>query len=360
MVQPLLHLGLQARVRPDRRERVEFHARRGRVGLQLLLDRGLVAGLRDLDLVDVGLADRIRAGLPRRVADEDDAPGGHVALDLVRPVRDDVLALGAAARQVVQAFDRRGREGVQLQHVREVAGRVDQVVGDRLARGLHTRDLVGVDVLLDGRDRGGRDLGEPGAELLVADDQRLEVRQPAERLGRVAVPLEAEQRVSRRDLPGRGGVPVGAGADRHGVRLAAVADGRQRGGEVRHDRGGLARGGRVRIQQPEPGPLAQGADRVVGDVVVHEVNVALAEHVERAALFGRPGAGVHSLETEGPRARRRAAATATAAATAAAATGGSHEREGSHDHGGRIAPRAYAHRHIPPSRCSAAKFVRGA
>ncbi len=303
VVQPLLHLGLQARVRADRRERVEFHAGCGRVGLQLLLDRGLVAGLRDLDLVDVRLADRVRAGLPGRVADEDDAPRGHVALDLVRPVGDDVLRLGGARRQVVQALHGRGREGVQLQHVREVAGRVDQVVGDRLPRGLHTRDLVGVDVVLDGRDGGGRDLGEPGAELRVADDQRLEVRQAAERLGRVAVPLQAEQRVSRRDLPRRAAVPHRAGADRHAVRLAPVGDGRQRGGEVGLDGRRLARGGRVRVQEPEPGPLAQRADRVVGDVVVHEVNVALAEHVQRAALCGRTGPGVQSLETKGLRAR---------------------------------------------------------
>ena len=307
-VRPRLHLGVQARVRADRRERVEFHARRGRVGLQLLLDRGLVAGLRDLDLVDVGLADRVRAGLPRRVADVDDAPRGHVALDLVRPVRDDVLPFGPAGRQVVQAFHRCGREGVQLQHVREVAGRVDQVVGDRLPRGLHTRDLVGVDVVLDGRDRGGRDLGESGAELRVADDQRLEVRQAAERLGRVAVPLEAEQRVSRRDLARRAGVPVRAGPDRHRVRLAAVGDGRQRRGEVGCDRGRLARGGGVGVQEPEPGPLAQRTDRVVGDVVIHEVNVALAEHVERAALFGRPGPGVNPLQTKGLRARARSRA----------------------------------------------------
>ena len=205
---------------------------------------------------------------------------------------------------------------------------------------------MGVDVILDRRHRTRRHLGEPVAERLVPDDQRLEVRQPAERLGRVTGPLQAQQRVSRRHLPGRAGVPVRAGADRHGIGLPAIGDRRQRSGQVRLDYGRLARRRRVGIQQPQPGPLAQRTDRVVRDVVIHEVNVALAQHVQRAALFRRPGTRVHPLKTKSLRTRARRRPSGRRAA--AAATGRGHEREDGKAYGCRIAPRAYAHRHTPP------------
>ena len=45
----------------------------------------------DVDLVDVGLPDRVAGCVPRRVADEHDLLGRRVALDLVGAVGDHVL-----------------------------------------------------------------------------------------------------------------------------------------------------------------------------------------------------------------------------------------------------------------------------
>jgi hypothetical protein len=61
-------------------------------GLQLL-ERDLRVGVghRDDDLVDVGLADGVRALVPLRVADVGDLLGRLVGLDLVGAVRDRVL-----------------------------------------------------------------------------------------------------------------------------------------------------------------------------------------------------------------------------------------------------------------------------
>ena len=174
------------------------------------------------------------ARVPCRVAHEHDAAGRRVALHRVGAVGDRVLLRRGARRNVVQALDRSWVERPNGQHGREVRRRVGQLVGDGLARSRHAGDLVAVDVGLD-RGHRRRDLGEAGAEGLVADDQRLEVGQAAERLRRVARALEAEHRVGRGDLTRRRGVPHRAGPDRHRVGQAVVADRRRRGRQVGHD-----------------------------------------------------------------------------------------------------------------------------
>src|SRR6185437_3756490 len=214
-------------------------------------------------------------------------PGRDVALDHVGPVSDHVLRAGVAARDVVQALHRGRVERVHRQLGREVRRGVDQGVGDGLAGGRDAGDLVAVYVRLHGGRGGARaEFGEAVAEGLVTDDQALEVRQAAERLDRVARALEAEHRVGRGDLPRRAGVPHRAGPDRHRDGLAAIGDRGRPGGQIREGLRGPGTGdSRICVQTAYPRALAQGADRVVADVVVHEVHFALAEHVQGAALL---------------------------------------------------------------------------
>src|SRR5262249_31549426 len=186
---------------------------------------------------------------------------------------------------VLQALHRGRGEWVQGQHVREVRRRLGQRVGHGEAARGHAGDLMGRDVLLD-RRRGRLDLGEAGAVVRKTLDQGYEVRHAAERLCRVARPLEAQHGVGPGYLASGLAVPLDAGPDRYLVGQTITADRWRTGRQVRRDRGDLAGDRRVGVQETQPQALRQAADGVVADVVVHVVEVAIAQHVERATRLG--------------------------------------------------------------------------
>ena len=94
----------------------------------------------------------------------------------------------------------------------------------------------------------------------------------------------------------RARVPHHAAAQGHGLLQAVVADHRQGGGQVRRRDGVVAGGRRPAVELAHRQPAHLGVRGVVAGVVVHVVDIADADHVERAATLGRSGTRVERLK----------------------------------------------------------------
>ena len=151
-----LDLVEQVRGVGGRRQRVEAHPQRRRVGGHLLVDRGLVAGLVHVDRVHVRLAQRVGAGLPLRVARELELLLRRVRRDLVGTVGVHVVVHGRGAGQGVLRLDRHRAERRHRHRADQPRRGLGQLERDAVARGRDPGHVVALDVLLH---RGG--VGRP-------------------------------------------------------------------------------------------------------------------------------------------------------------------------------------------------------
>ncbi len=270
-----------------RRRHVPLHVPRAR--LQLLLHVLGGQALRDDDLVDVGVAQRVGGLVPCRIAHERETLVGGVLRDLVRPVGERVLAEGRAVGDVAHVLGRTGRAEREGEDVEEVRRGLEQMEDDRQGSG--GDDARQVARLLIGIDRWHRvaHLGESRAVGLHPDDRAEEVAGGTDRRCGVAQHLELAHEIGGRHLPRGRGVPHHARLDVDRVRLASVADpavgeGWNGGGSIGIERQlrGECRCVRVAEQLSREQPGEHVAHRVIGAHGVEVEDVALPEDRERA------------------------------------------------------------------------------
>jgi hypothetical protein len=209
-----------------------------------------------------------------------------------------VLGSRRARRDIGELLDRGRRKCRQGQDVQEIRGRMGQgeVDGQRVARvDLDARNRVAGHV---GGHRGGagaRNLCKSITESLQSDNERLVVGQAAERLGRITGSFEATNLVGAGDLPGRRGVPHRTGLDGDLVGQAvgtdiAVRRRRHLCRQVGDDVGHMADHCRIGEELAAPQPQGQISCRVIGNVRIHVVDVAGAQHRQSAAHHRRAAA----------------------------------------------------------------------
>ncbi len=210
--------------REDRGRHVDVIGEIAVARLKLLHDRIRLHAHGDVDLVDIGLAQRIALSLPGRVAHQFQAVIGRIFANRIGAASDEVGAVFRAVGKVVQRLDGRWRGHRQGEHIDEVAGPFLEFEHDGLVVGrLDARDVVAFHIGLHRRRR-RLDLGKTIAEFRQAGDQGREIGERRRLHMRIAEALETTLHVDRRDLARAGRrIPHRAVAQGEGVGQAVGA-----------------------------------------------------------------------------------------------------------------------------------------